>query len=106
MSDYQSTLHRLLGDDRSLKKRITFIIDGVDHLDDFDTVLDLLSFWSSLQLPHTIKVLMTMRNGHQLERLRAQLPESAFYQVVTQLKDYKADYKVLIFFSSARGAFS
>uniref|UniRef100_A0A0P5L1U9 Leucine-rich repeat and WD repeat-containing n=1 Tax=Daphnia magna TaxID=35525 RepID=A0A0P5L1U9_9CRUS len=81
LSDYQSTLHRLMIDERSCKKRMTFIIDGIDHLADFESVVGLLGSWLSLQLPPTIKVLLTLRNGHQLERLRGQLPEKAFYQL-------------------------
>lgn len=69
-------------DERSCKKRMTFIIDGIDHLADFESVVGLLGSWLSLQLPPTIKVLLTLRNGHQLERLRGQLPEKAFYQVM------------------------
>lgn len=95
MSDYQTTLHRLLDDDLSLKKRLTFIIDGIDHLKDFDDIVELLGSWLAVEFPPTMKVLLTLRNGHHLERLRSQLPESAFYQVqyflLKRFKDEKDD---------------
>ena len=95
LSDYQSTLHRLLDDDRCLKKRFTFIIDGIDHLDDFESVIDLLAAWLSLQLPVNIKVLMTLRNGQHLERLNGLLPENAFYQVYRWEDDRNVQVSVI-----------
>ena len=92
LADYERTLHALLqaGDGSSggvgspggaVRRRITFIMDGIDHLDDYSDCCDLLVSWLPSQLPLNIKVILTLRNSDQLDLLRSRLPESAFHQV-------------------------
>ena len=81
LSDYETTLHALLASDRPVRRRITFIMDGIDHLDDYGDFCDLLVSWLPAQLPVNVKVLLTLRNSDQLDLLRSRLPESAFHQV-------------------------
>lgn len=86
LADYRSTMYGLLDGPASSKQRITFIIDGIDHLDEFDSSsTELLSSWLPAQLPPNVKVVLTLRNGEHLEQLRGHLPESSFHQVTISI---------------------
>ncbi len=75
-------MYGLLDGPASSKQRITFILDGIDHLDEFDSSsTELLSSWLPAQLPPNVKLVLTLRNGEHLEQLRNHLPESSFHQV-------------------------
>lgn len=85
VSSYQSTLNGLLdGGPSSTKRCITFILDGLDHLEDFDgDAAELLSAWLPAQLPANIKVVLSVRSGEWLDSMRKKLPDSVFYLVLS-----------------------
>lgn len=60
-------------------RRVAFILDGVDQLDDFDA--DLLAHWLPGQLPFGVKLVVSLRSGDPVDKLRPKLPDSAFFQV-------------------------
>lgn len=79
LDDYQKALRSLFDENQPVLRRMTFIIDGLDQLDDFDA--DAVNDWLPDQLPINVKVIISMRSGDQVDRLRAKWPDSAFFQV-------------------------